>query len=55
MNPENGAKMAHQAIQWSMGEICGLAVNLAVQVLCIPLAGTAGWMSIARAVELLAG
>jgi hypothetical protein len=35
--------------------IAGLAVNVAVQVLCIPLAGTAGWMSIARAVESLAG
>jgi hypothetical protein len=35
--------------------VAGLAVNIAVQVLCIPLSGTAGWMSIARAVESLAG
>lgn len=35
--------------------VAGLAANVAVQVLCIPLAGTAAWMAIARAVESLAG
>ncbi|MEP7295517.1 MAG: hypothetical protein ABI702_04960 [Burkholderiales bacterium] len=35
--------------------IVGLAANVAVQVLCIPLAGTTAWMSIARAVESIAG
>lgn len=35
--------------------VIGLAVNLGVQLLCVPLAGTAAWMAIARAVESLAG
>ena len=35
--------------------VVGLAVNVAVQLLCVPLAGTAAWMAIARAVEALAG
>ena len=35
--------------------VIGLAVNLGVQLLCVPLAGTAAWLSIARAVESLAG
>lgn len=35
--------------------VVGLAVNVGVQLLCVPLAGTAAWMGIARAVEALAG
>lgn len=35
--------------------VIGLAVNLGVQLSSVPLAGTAAWMAIARAVERLAG
>ena len=35
--------------------VVGLAVNLGVQLLCVPLSTTAAWMAIARAVESLAG
>lgn len=35
--------------------VVGLAANVAVQVLCIPLSSTEGWMSIARTVQSLAG